>query len=100
MSAATPFAALTLRSLVNERGDFLVTTIPIADPNAPASLPIAFPQMVDGGGYVTQFIRISSAGASGAALSHNDEFGTSNDFGNQIASAKQDNHRRCRAGKE
>jgi hypothetical protein len=32
-SGATPFAALTIRSLKNERDDFLMTTFPIADAN-------------------------------------------------------------------
>ena len=52
----TPFAALTLRLLVNEREDFLMTTFPIADQTQPAPSPIIFPHVVDGGGYTTQFI--------------------------------------------
>src|SRR5437899_8663393 len=38
------------------RGDFLLTTFPIADANQPAPSPIVFPQIVDGGGSKTQSI--------------------------------------------
>jgi Leucine-rich repeat (LRR) protein len=75
ISSVTPFAALTMRSLVNERDDFLMTTFPIADANATAPSPIVFPQVADGGGYVTQFIFISPTGASSATLSFWDEGG-------------------------
>ncbi|MBZ5536700.1 MAG: hypothetical protein LAO31_12160 [Acidobacteriia bacterium] len=63
ISAASPFVALTLRSFTNSRGDFLLTTFPIADMNKPAPAPLIFPQIVDGGGYQTQFILLNSSGA-------------------------------------
>jgi hypothetical protein len=72
ISSATPFAALTLRSLVNERNDFLMTTFPVADATRPAPSPIVFPQIVDGGGYITQFILISPTGAATTTLSFYD----------------------------
>jgi hypothetical protein len=81
ISSTTPFAALTLRSLVNERGDFLMTTFPIADETQPAPTPIVFPQIVDGGGYTTQFILISAGGAASTTLGYYDETGTPTDFG-------------------
>jgi hypothetical protein len=62
--ASTPFVALTLRSLVNSRGDTLLTTFPVADENQSAPSPIVFPQMADGGGFATQFIFISAKGAA------------------------------------
>lgn len=64
----TPFAALTLRSLDNERHDFLLTTLPVADMTAPAPTSVVFPQIADGDGYVTQFILLGAAGASKASL--------------------------------
>jgi len=73
--SATPFAALTMRSLTNERGDFLLTTFPIADMNRAAPSPIVFPQIADGGGYVTQFILLSPGGASSAKLNFYGESG-------------------------
>jgi hypothetical protein len=82
ISSATPFAALTLRSLTNENNDFLMTTFPVADANQAAPSPIVFPQIADGGGYVTQFILISSSQAASTTLTYYDENGTPTDFGN------------------
>jgi hypothetical protein len=62
ISSASPFAALTLRSLNNERNDFLMTTFPLADVSQAAPSPIVFPHIVTGGGYITQFIFISPGG--------------------------------------
>ncbi len=73
--SATPFAALTMRSLTNEHGDFLLTTFPIADMNHAAPSPIVFPQIADGGGYVTQFILVSPGGASSSRLNFYGETG-------------------------
>ncbi len=64
LSSSTPFAALTLRSLVNARGEFLLTTLPVADYNQAASGPIVFPQIADGGGYRTELILVSAGGAA------------------------------------
>jgi hypothetical protein len=62
ITSQTPFVALTLRSLINSRGDTLLTTFPVADENQSAPSPIIFPQMADGGGFATQFIFISASG--------------------------------------
>jgi len=69
LSSATPFVALTLRSLTNGRGDFLLTTFPIADANQSAPTPIVFPHIATGGGYTTQFIMISAGGDGSVFLS-------------------------------
>jgi photosystem II stability/assembly factor-like uncharacterized protein len=79
--STTPFAALTLRSLLNERHDFLMTTFPVADATRPAPSPIVFPQIADGGGYITEFILISSGQAASTTLLFYDENGTLSDFG-------------------
>ncbi len=68
LSSSTPFAALTLRSLTNARGDFLLTTFPVADATQQAPSPIVFPQIADGAGYSTQFIFISAAGAASVSV--------------------------------
>ena len=68
ISSATPFAALTVRSLVNERDDYLITTFPIADATRTAPSPVVFPQIADGGGYFTQFILISPVGGADVKL--------------------------------
>jgi len=47
----------SFRTTVNERGDFLITAITPTDENASSTnAPIAFPQIVDGLGYTTDFI--------------------------------------------
>jgi photosystem II stability/assembly factor-like uncharacterized protein len=68
ISAAAPFVALTLRSLSNERGDFLLTTFPIADVTRAAPSPVVFPHIANGGGYTTQIILISPGGAANTSL--------------------------------
>jgi hypothetical protein len=76
ISSSSPFVALSLRSLNNSRGNFLLTTFPIADATRPAPAPIIFPQIADGGGYVTEFILLSPGGASNMTLSYYGEDGT------------------------
>lgn len=68
MTSSAAFAPLTLRALTNGRGDFLLTTFPTADLDTPAPAPIVFPQIVDGGGYQTEFILIGPAGEANATL--------------------------------
>jgi hypothetical protein len=64
ITSSSPFAAVTLRLLPNQRGDTLITTFPIADFNQviPGSL-LYFPQIADSGGYQTQIILVSTSGA-------------------------------------
>ena len=77
ITSNVPFAALTLRSLNNARGDGLLTTFPTADLTRPAPSPVIFPQIADGGGYSTQIILINStSGASSAAVSFFGESGS------------------------
>ncbi len=76
ISSLSPFVALTLRSLTNSRGHFLMTTFPIADATQPAPAPIVFPQIADGGGYTTEFIVLSAGGASSMTLNFYGEDGT------------------------
>ena len=76
MRSSSPFVALTLRSLTNSRGNFLLTTFPIADATQPAPTPIIFPQISDGGGYITEFILLNPGGASNMILSFYGEDGT------------------------
>ncbi len=64
LTGTFPFSATTLRSLTNGRGDFLLTTFPIADINQPAPNPILFPQIAAGGGYQTQIILLGSGGGT------------------------------------
>ena len=65
ISANQPFMAIALRSLNNERGEFLIATYPNADMTRPAPQgPLLFPQVPAGGGYKSQFFLLSSGGQS------------------------------------
>jgi uncharacterized repeat protein (TIGR01451 family)/fimbrial isopeptide formation D2 family protein len=58
----SPVAVLTLRALVNIRGEMLLTTFPVADFNQPAP-GLLFPQIADGGGFQTQIILLNAGPA-------------------------------------
>jgi photosystem II stability/assembly factor-like uncharacterized protein len=75
VSSSTPFAAVTIRSLYNEREDFLISTFPVADVTLPAPSPILFPHVADGEGYTTQFILLSPEGTENMKLTLYDEMG-------------------------
>ncbi len=58
--SGTPISVVGLRSRVNERGDFLITTTPSVNEDTPAvTSESGFPHLADSGGYTTQFILIS-----------------------------------------
>jgi hypothetical protein len=76
ISANTPFAAMTLRSLYNERGDYLMTAFPIAYMDQAAPAPILFPHIADGGGYATEFILLSPRDRTETYLILYDDAGT------------------------
>ena len=62
-------AAVGLRTRYNERGDFLITTTPpISESAAASSASLFFPQVVDGGGYATEFVLLPSAFGSSGSL--------------------------------
>jgi len=57
LTATTPISVAGIRGRVNERNEFLISTVPAIDELAQASsAEIGFPHIVDGGGYTTQFI--------------------------------------------
>lgn len=62
-TATAPIAVIALRGFTNERGEFLVTTVPPVDESAaPSSAELAFPHMADSAGYTTQFVLFGSTG--------------------------------------
>jgi hypothetical protein len=75
VSSPIPFAALTMRSLTNSRGDFLMTLFSVADITQPAPAPTVFPQIADGRGDTTEFILLSADGAAVVKLRFYDEDG-------------------------
>jgi hypothetical protein len=76
ISATSPFVALTLRALINNRNDTLLTTFPVADAYQAAPAPIIFPQIADGLGFTTQFIFISASGTASVSVSFTNDDGS------------------------
>ena len=60
-------SVIGLRGRYNERNDFLITTSPPVNENAPGIDELLFPHIVDGGGYSTQFVLFGAAGQPTAA---------------------------------
>jgi sugar lactone lactonase YvrE len=58
-NSSAPVAVIALRGLVNERGEFLITTLPVADLTTAATAPIVFPHFADGGGWTTQIVLVN-----------------------------------------
>src|SRR5262249_45650726 len=58
-SSSIPVSALAIRGFLNERSEFLITTLPLADPNALPSGTVYFPQFADGAGWITQFVLVN-----------------------------------------
>ena len=75
ISSSSPFAALTLRSLQNSRGDFLLTAFPLADQERVTTAMPVFPQIAAGGGYLTEFLLLSQGAESTSVLSLFDDKG-------------------------
>jgi len=72
-TTSSGLSVVGLRTRINERGDFLITTTPPTNENSPAGMAeMFFPQVADGGGYTTQFILFS--GIAGQATSGNMQF--------------------------
>lgn len=59
-ASSVPVAAIALRGLTNERSEFLITTLPVTDLDAPAPTgTIIFPDFADGGGWSSQLILVN-----------------------------------------
>jgi hypothetical protein len=62
--APSGISVIALRARYNERGDFLVATMPVVNEAAPpSSVPMMFPHFATGGGYTTQFVLFSGTAA-------------------------------------
>src|SRR5262249_49101193 len=60
-SSSVRVAAVALRGLINERGDFLITTLPVIDLNKPPSGQVVIPHFADGSGSATQIVLVNPA---------------------------------------
>ena len=61
LTSNSPVSVAGLRARYNERGDFLISTVPVVQETTQGtSAEIEFPHIVDGGGYTTQFILMNA----------------------------------------
>jgi hypothetical protein len=59
-SSSVPVAVVALRGLTNERGEFLITTLPVADiSSTEATGTFVFPHYADGAGWATQVVLVN-----------------------------------------
>jgi hypothetical protein len=68
VASSQPVSIVTLLLTVNQRGETLMTTTPVANLSAPATAaPLLFPQFAEGGGYTTSVLLLntSSSGETG-----------------------------------
>ena len=63
-SSNLPVAVIALRGLVNERSEFLMTTLPVAPIAVPTTGTVYFPHFAAGGGWTTQVILINPTHAT------------------------------------
>src|SRR5438132_340856 len=76
ISSSSPISITGLRSLYNERGDFLISTTPALADTAPSTGDTVFPHLVTGSGYTTEFILMSRGQTSSGTLSLRSQSGT------------------------
>lgn len=58
-TSSVPISVVALRSFTNERGDFLITTLPVAPLSGSSTSVVYFPHFADGGGWTTQVILVN-----------------------------------------
>ena len=60
-TSTDPIGVTVLRGFINERGEFLVSTVPVFDPSvSPTTLPAYLPQFVVGGGWRTELVLVNT----------------------------------------
>jgi hypothetical protein len=76
-------AVIGLRGRLNERSEYIMTTTAPTNENAPAAPQLVFPHIVNGGGFLTEFVMYSGTAAepaTGNLRVHNQSGGTMNPF--------------------
>jgi hypothetical protein len=58
-SSSVPVSVVALRSFTNERGEVLITTLPVSSLSAVVEPTVVFPQLADGGGWSTQIVLVN-----------------------------------------
>jgi hypothetical protein len=59
-----PVSAIAIRGLTNERSEFIITTLPVADLDQTTPAIVFFPHFANGGGWSTQFVLVNSSDAT------------------------------------
>jgi hypothetical protein len=63
-SSSLPIAAIALRGFVNERGDFLITTLPFVEPGSAPAGGSTIAHFANGGGWTTQVVLVNPSDVS------------------------------------
>ena len=63
-ASSAPIAAVGLRGITNERGDFLMTTLPVAELGTTPPENTTIAHFADGGGWVTQVVLVNPSDSS------------------------------------
>jgi len=63
-SSSVPVAAVALRGLTNERGDFLITTLPVVEPGPVPGGGVVVAHFASGGGWTTEVVLINPSDAT------------------------------------
>jgi hypothetical protein len=59
-NSSVPIAVMAMRVRINERGEFLLSTQPVVDLNAPATTgTTSFPEFADGSGWTTEIVLVN-----------------------------------------
>jgi hypothetical protein len=59
-NSSVPIAVMAMRVRINERGEFLLSTLPVVDLNAPAATgTTSFPEFADGSGWTTEIVLVN-----------------------------------------
>ena len=67
LTSSAPVSVVGLRARYNERGDFLMTAVPAVDELTTPTERLFVPQIVDSGGYTTQFLLFNGQPVSSSA---------------------------------
>src|SRR5581483_9344404 len=68
LTSDNPVSVAGLRARINERNEFLISTVPILQSTSQGSnAEVDFPQIADGGGYTTQFVLINNVSGQTSA---------------------------------
>jgi len=63
-SSTLPVSAFAIRTRFNERGEFMMTTLPVADVTVSSTAATAISHVVDGGGWSTEVLLVNSTDAA------------------------------------